>query len=219
MKILHTITALTVAMLISAPAMAVGDVSTGNGSTNAITDSQSYSTSEQGNAQSINTTNHGSDLGDAVPAVVAPSLTTTLSETCMGSTSMGVAGAGFGVSFGSTWKDDACVRRLDSRELRSFGVGLAPNDAILFHFAAKERMCADPKIRQAFERVYMMTDRKDALCQTTSDGHAKAAAQREADRAAGLEVNDGIYYVEDQRSKHQVRLDRKAAQEDRWNDK
>lgn len=212
MKILNTITAITIAMLISAPAMAFGD-------SEANASAETSSSASQGNAQSINTTNHGSDLGDAVPAVVAPSLTTTLSETCMGSTSMGVAGAGFGVSFGSTWKDDACVRRLDSRELRSFGVGLAPNDAILFHFAAKERMCADPKIRAAFERVYMMTDRRDALCQTTSDGHAKAAAQREADRAAGLEVNDGIYYVEDQRSKHQVRLDRKAAQEDKWNDK
>ena len=211
MKIITTITALTIAMLISAPVMA--------GNSNANANASTSSSSQQGNAQNITTENHGSDLGDAVPAVVAPSLTTTLSETCMGSTSMGVAGAGFGISFGSTWKDDACVRRLDSRELRSFGSGLAPNDAILFHFAAKERMCADPKIRQAFERVYMMTDRKDALCQVTSDGHMEAAAQREADRVAGKDVNDGIYYIEDQRSQKQVRLDKKQVQEDRWNDR
>lgn len=211
MKILNTITAITVAMLISAPAMAGG---------NADATADSYSTSEQGNAQSINTTNHGSDLRKSVPGVIAPSLTTTLSETCMGSTSMGVAGAGFGVSFGSTWKDDACVRRLDSRELRSFGAGLAPNDAILFHFAAKERMCADPKIRQAFERVYMMTDRKDALCQSTADDHVKAAAERAAAQAAGLDVNvEDMYYVEDHRTTAQVRKDKQQAQQDRWDTK
>ena len=145
MKIFTIITALTLAMLLSAPAMA--------GNSNAEANATTSSSSQQGNSQGITTTNHGSDLSDAVPAVVAPSLTTTLSETCMGSTSMGVAGAGFGVSFGSTWKDEACVRRLDSRELRSFGSGLAPNDAILFHFAAKERMCADPKIRAAALRL------------------------------------------------------------------
>ena len=211
MKIITTITALTLAMLISAPAMA--------GNNNATATANTSSSSQQGNTQGITTTNYGSDLSDSVPSVITPSLTTTLSETCMGSTSMGIAGAGFGISFGSTWKDEACVRRLDSRELRSFGVGLAPNDAILFHFAAKERMCADPKIRQAFERVYMMTDRKDALCQSTSDDHAIAAAQREANRIAGTGNSTDIYYVEDQRSAKQVRLDKRKAQEDKWNSK
>ncbi len=212
MKIITTITALALTMLISAPVLA-------GGNNNASATASTSSSSQQGNAQNIETINHGSDLSDQVPAVVAPSLTTTLSETCMGSTSMGIAGAGFGISFGSTWKDDACIRRLDSRELRSFGSGLAPNDAILFHFAAKERMCADPKIRAAFERVFMMTDRKDALCQATSDDHAVAAAKREADRIAGKNVNEGVYYVEDQRSKKQVRLDKRKAQEDKWNSK
>lgn len=206
MKIINTITAITLAMLISAPAMAFGD-------TEANANAETSSSASQGNAQAITTTNHGSDLSDAVPAVVAPSLTTTLSETCMGSTSMGVAGAGFGVSFGSTWKDEACVRRLDSRELRSFGSGLAPNDAILFHFAAKERMCADKKIRAAFERVYMMTDRKDALCQSTADEQVKAAHERAAAQAAGREVSNDIYYVEDQRSSQQIAMDMRKAQE------
>jgi len=214
MKILNTITAVTVAMLISAPAMAFGD-----NNSNANASANTSSSSQQGNAQAITTTNHGSDLSDAVPAVVAPSLTTTLSETCMGSTSLGAAGAGFGISFGSTWKDEACVRRLDSRELRSFGAGLAPNDAILFHFAAKERMCADPKIRAAFERVYAMTDRKDALCQSTSDEQAKAAAERAAAQAAGLEVSDDWYYVEDHRTDRQVAMDKREVQQQRQWDK
>jgi hypothetical protein len=211
MKIINTIAAITIAMLISAPAMA--------GNSNAEANASTSSSSQQGNEQAISTTNYGSDLSDQVPAVVAPSLTTTLSETCMGSTSMGIAGAGFGISFGSTWKDEACVRRLDSRELRSFGAGLAPNDAILFHFAAKERMCADPKIRAAFERVYMMTDRKDALCQATSDDHVAAQAQRDANKIAGTGNTTGIYYVEDQRTDKEVALARKLEREERRNSK
>lgn len=214
MKIINPITAIVVSVMLfaSAPAMAFGD-------SEANANAETSSSAEQGNAQNITTTNNGSDLRKSVPGVIAPSLTTTLSETCMGSTSMGVAGAGFGVSFGSTWKDDACVRRLDSRELRSFGAGLAPNDAILFHFAAKERMCADPKIRAAFERVYSMTDRKDALCQATADDHAKQAAERAAAQAAGLDIpTGGIYYVEDHRSTAQVRADRNEAQVERFND-
>jgi hypothetical protein len=209
MKIITTITAIAVAMFLSAPVMA-GSSATANATTS--------SSSQQGNTQGITTTNYGSDLSDQVPAVVAPSLTTTLSETCMGSTSMGIAGAGFGISFGSTWKDEACVRRLDSRELRSFGAGLAPNDAILFHFAAKERMCADPKIRAAFERVFMMTNRKDALCQSTSDDHVAAANKRAIDQANGIE-NTGIYYVEDQRTKKEVAMALKLEREERRNNK
>jgi hypothetical protein len=210
MKIITTITAIAVAMFLSAPVMA-GSSATANATTS--------SSSQQGNTQGITTTNYGSDLSDQVPAVVAPSLTTTLSETCMGSTSMGIAGAGFGISFGSTWKDEACVRRLDSRELRSFGAGLAPNDAILFHFAAKERMCADPKIRAAFERVFMMTNRKDALCQSTSDDHVAAQAQRDANKIAGTGNTTGIYYVEDQRTKKEVAMALKLEREERRNNK
>jgi hypothetical protein len=97
MKIFTTITALTLAMLISAPVMA---------GSNANANAETTSSASQGNVQGISTTNNA-NLRDGVPAVVAPSLTTTLSETCMGSTSMGIAGAGFGISFGSTWKDEA----------------------------------------------------------------------------------------------------------------
>ncbi|MNR83725.1 hypothetical protein D3C72_145100 [compost metagenome] len=57
-----------------------------------------------------------------VPGVLAPSLTTTLSDTCMGSASIGVSAVGFGVTGGMTMVDDACVRRLDSREFRAMGM-------------------------------------------------------------------------------------------------
>lgn len=78
-----------------------------------------------------------------VPAVSAPSLATTLSETCMGSTSAGFANSGLGLSFGTTWRDGACVRRLDSRQIQSLGYVLA----------AKERMCDDEKNAAAFYRA------------------------------------------------------------------
>lgn len=78
-----------------------------------------------------------------VPAVVAPALTTTLTETCMGSTSVGAAGVGFGFSAGSTWKDTDCVNRLNARELRTFGDTAA----------AKEVMCENDIVRAAYKRI------------------------------------------------------------------
>jgi hypothetical protein len=57
-----------------------------------------------------------------VPSPIAPSLTTTLSDTCMGSVSAGISAVGFGVTGGTTMVDEACVRRLDSREFRAMGM-------------------------------------------------------------------------------------------------
>lgn len=87
----------------------------------------------------------GSDLSRMVPAVMAPALTTTLTETCMGSTSVGVGWSGAGFSFGTTWRDSACVRRLDARQISS----IHPNFAI----AAKELMCDSDAVFEAFKRA------------------------------------------------------------------
>lgn len=89
------------------------------------------------------TNNQGSDLSHAVGMAVAPALTTTFSETCMGSTSAGAGFAGGAVSVGSTWEDEACIRRLDAREIKSLG------DAE----AAKELLCGSKEVREAFKRV------------------------------------------------------------------
>lgn len=56
------------------------------------------------------------------PSIAAPALTTTLSDTCMGSTSFGVSVTGFGLTGGTTQVDQACVRRLDAREFRAMGL-------------------------------------------------------------------------------------------------
>ncbi|MBN3837260.1 chemotaxis protein CheA, partial [Burkholderia sp. Ac-20344] len=56
------------------------------------------------------------------PSIQAPGLTTTLSDTCMGSVSVGVSFPGFGATGGTTLVDQACVRRLDAREFRAMGL-------------------------------------------------------------------------------------------------
>ncbi|SPB13053.1 chemotaxis protein CheA [Caballeronia novacaledonica] len=56
------------------------------------------------------------------PAIAAPALTTTLSDTCMGSASFGLSITGFGATGGTTLVDQACVRRLDAREFRAMGL-------------------------------------------------------------------------------------------------
>jgi hypothetical protein len=48
-------------------------------------------------------------------------LTTNLTETCMGSSSLGLSVVGWGASAGTTWNDRECVRRLNARELISMG--------------------------------------------------------------------------------------------------
>lgn len=137
----------------STAAFAVGNVTdTGRGSTNvasgAVSGSQSQSDagalSVSGGIGNDNSTHvAATDLSRAVGAAVAPALTTTLTETCMGSTSMGAGFSGASMSFGTTWRDHACVRRLDAREIKTFG------DAQ----AAKEIMCDSDLVREAFKRV------------------------------------------------------------------
>jgi len=108
----------------------------------AIATSDGLSGNYSGNTNSGNT-NNGPDLSQAVGAAMAPALTTTLTETCMGSTSVGGGFSGGSFSFGTTWRDSACVRRLDAREIKTFGDIQA----------AKEIMCDSDLVRAAFKRV------------------------------------------------------------------
>jgi hypothetical protein len=94
---------------------------------------------------STHSTVDGTQTLKNVPNVYAPALTTTLTETCMGSSSGGFSIAGFGISAGGTWADEECVNRLNARELRSLG----PDGAL----AAKEVMCANPVVREAYRKI------------------------------------------------------------------
>lgn len=126
----------------------------GNGTSNntntvgntSTTSSGSGSANDFNQSFDSHNTSTGSDLSRMVPSVIAPALTTTLTETCMGSTSVGVGWSGAGISFGTTWRDSACVRRLDSRELKTIQVPGA-------HLASKELMCDSSKVRAAFLRA------------------------------------------------------------------
>lgn len=90
-----------------------------------------------------NMSSQAADMSNMVPSVSAPALATTLTETCMGSSSAAASAAGFGFSFGTTWRDMACVRRLDARQLSAFG-DLS---------TAREMMCESELVREAAKRA------------------------------------------------------------------
>lgn len=124
------------------------NIGSGTQSNSAAAVSGVTSSAQQGNAQSLTINNppiptETTTTLKNVPGVAAPGLATTLTETCMGSTSVGGAGVGFGVSFGTTWRDTACVRRLDSRRISELG----QNDI------AFELMCDSDAVRAAAKRV------------------------------------------------------------------
>ncbi|WP_076591463.1 histidine kinase [Herminiimonas arsenitoxidans] len=95
-----------------------------------------------------------------VPSTIAPALTTTLSDTCMGSVSAGISAVGWGLSGGTTMVDEACVRRLDSREFRAMGL----NDVAL------ALLCQSPANRKAVEAT-------GRTCPGTQPAQAKAPEQ------------------------------------------
>ena len=90
-----------------------------------------------------NSTGGGTDLSKSVGTAVAPSLTSSFSEVCMGSTSMGAGFAGGSLSIGTTWENEDCQRRLDAREIKNLGDLQA----------SKEIMCESERVREAFKRV------------------------------------------------------------------
>lgn len=75
-----------------------------------------------------------------VPSVSGPPLVSS-NDTCMGSVSGAVNVAGFGGSFGTTYKDENCVMLKNSRELWNMGM----------RGAALARMCMDADNREALE--------------------------------------------------------------------
>jgi len=70
--------------------------------------------------QNINQRQSGSVK--TVPSMVAPGLAAAGLETCLGSASGTVSALGWGVGGGSTYPDEGCQARLDSRPLYSYGL-------------------------------------------------------------------------------------------------
>lgn len=144
-----------IASMLASAALADTTVTSGSNAaahTSTLTNqSQSQQTSsgasaQQGNSQAVNNiSNTPADQAiRTAPSVAAPALTTTLTETCMGSASGGVSTMGFGLTLGKTYIDNACVRRLNAREIAQT---LGDKDV------AKEIMCADATINAAYASV------------------------------------------------------------------
>jgi len=127
----------------------------------------------------------GSDMGDMVGAAIAPALTTTLTETCMGSTSIGAGWSGGGVSFGTTWRDSACVRRLDAREVKS----IHPNFAVV----AKEIMCASDHVYEAFKRAGIPCVDQDALDKKAKKKDTAAVTQSSPKKNVQASTSNGFF--------------------------
>lgn len=83
----------------------------------------------------------GSYTVKSAPALYAPPLVTTMTDTCMGSSSIGASFLGYGFNGGTTWTDKNCVRRLDAREFRAMGM----NDVAI------ALLCQNPDNRMAVE--------------------------------------------------------------------
>jgi len=67
----------------------------------------------------------GTQTVKTVPSMVAPGLAAAGLETCLGSASGTVSAVGFGIGGGSTYVDEGCQARLDSRTLASYGLKAA----------------------------------------------------------------------------------------------
>jgi hypothetical protein len=63
--------------------------------------------------------------------------------TCMGSTSGGAQGPGFGLSVGTTWNDEGCNRRYNAQQLAALGQ----------RSAALALMCQDANVARAMEEA------------------------------------------------------------------
>lgn len=117
-----------------------------------------------------------------VPDVVAPGLVTTMTETCMGSTSAGVAWLGFGITGGTTWVDEGCRDRLDARQFGVFATQLKEPKLV---WAGVELMC-DGRRQEALARAGVKCGAQEA-----------SAPEAEAEPVAAVIISPGISASDD----------------------
>ena len=102
------------------------------------------------------------------PSVLAPGLAAAGIETCLGSTSVGGAGPGFGVTIAGTIHDRGCDLRLFSRTLYSMG----------HKVAAVQILCNDPDVAAA-----LALEGVRCLVGPAAEAEARAAASARAEIA------------------------------------
>ena len=89
---------------------------------------QSTTVAGSGNSRTANANNSAQSVNISTPAPYIPVNTayaaplTAGEQTCMGSSSGGVQGPGFGLSVGSTWTDGNCVALRDSARAQTLGM-------------------------------------------------------------------------------------------------
>ncbi len=132
---------------------------------------------------SINST--GSNLSKAIPSMIAPALSTTLTETCLGSATGALAVSGFGITGGKTFVDNDCVARLNAREMRAIGQ----------LDVAMEILCSRPTVYTAMARVAMRT-RTLSKCSGQNPGASDYDAMglsSELMATGGYDISDTVY--------------------------
>ena len=109
------------AITTSGPATTISGPATTN--SGHISNKQKQNIKDSGNS-SVNVDASTGDMPYQAPAVFAPNLAVA-PETCMGSISTGgsaaFSGAGFGLTFGTTWKSHDCELRMFARALAQLG--------------------------------------------------------------------------------------------------
>jgi len=121
-----------------------GGSATGGTSSSAATGGTATSTSSAtgGAASGVGSVeanySNSNTYSEATSTAYAPALTSG-SDTCMGSSSVGGQGVGFGFSFGSTWTDKNCIMLKNARLL--YGMG---QDKVAYAL-----MCQDKSVREA----------------------------------------------------------------------
>ncbi len=131
----------------------------------------------------INST--GASLSKALPSMIAPALSTTLTETCLGSASGALAVSGFGLTGGKTYVDSDCVARLNAREMRAIGQ----------LDVAMEILCSRPTVYTAMARVAQRT-RTLSKCSgqnPLAKGYDPMALSSELMASGGYDIEDVIY--------------------------
>lgn len=122
--------------------------------------------------QTQNVVYSGTQTIKNVPSMAAPNLATS-NDTCMGSTSGGIAVPGFGASLGGNWVDPNCKMLKNSRELWNMGMKAA----------ALALMCSDEQNREAIEMS--ATSAEEYVCPQTRKAREQTVA------ASGRAIHTG----------------------------
>lgn len=187
MRVSLSLAALVFASLLATEAQA--QLVSGNNNGNAGSGIGSSNGNGNGNGNGSNNTVSGGTSSSALnfrgrqqaPAIVAPGLAAAGIESCLGSTSVGGAGPGFGVTIGSTTTDRGCNLRLYSRTLYALG----------HRVAATQILCNDPDVAQALlaEGVQCRVGVGAEVQQAAGGMAAVASADRGSDLAGEYDVD------------------------------